>query len=146
MTLYDKDLPSDPERRVQTFIRQWPAKQVARDTGADLRTVNGWRQGNRPNAKALFGMVATWGRPFLDFVFPDPSAEELEQEALVLARAQVELAQQRRERARHAASRRVGAVERMALAGLYRDPSRMAGFGGAMPVEIRGMAFQGAEG
>ncbi len=137
--------PPDPDERLRQFVSQWPAKQVARDTGAGLRTVNGWRQGNWPAGQHLKAMVARWGRPFLDYVFPDPSAQELQQEALVLARAQIELARLRQERDRHAASHRPAAVERLALAGLYRDGGRVAGRGWRLPAPIRRVAFQGGE-
>lgn len=144
MSLIDNS--ADPDERLKDWVRQWPAKQVACDIGAEVRTVHSWRQGQWPAGQHLKAMVARWGRPFLDFIFPAPDAAALRREALILARAQVDLERLRQERDHHEAARRTCPVERLALAGMCGDAVRLAGHGRGLSAPVRRVAFQGWEG
>lgn len=138
--------PPDPDARLREWVSQWPAKTVARDVGAEIRTVHSWRQGHWPAGQHFKAMVAAYGRSFLDYVFPEPTAAELQHEALVLACAQVELARLRRERARHAATSRIASVKGVAMGGRGGDAGWIDRAGERLPASVGAVAFQGGEG
>lgn len=85
------DISLHPDGRLTRWVRQWPAKTLAREFDAQTRTVNGWRQGQWPAGPHFKRMAAHWGWPFLAYVFAPPSDAALEAQALMIARLQSEL-------------------------------------------------------
>jgi len=57
--------------RIATWCGREPAKQLARNLGANDRTVQGWREGRPPAMRHLHAMVEYWGSAFIEDVFGD---------------------------------------------------------------------------
>lgn len=57
--------------RIAMWCGREPAKQLARNLGANDRTVQGWREGRPPAMRHLHRMVEYWGPSFLEDVFGD---------------------------------------------------------------------------
>lgn len=61
--------------RIALWVRDIPAKALAREFGVAEQTAKGWRRGNLPQMGHFSDMVERWREPFLDFVFAPVLAE-----------------------------------------------------------------------
>ena len=63
--------------RIALWVRDYPAKELARMFEVEERTARGWREGNFPQNKHLVAMAERWGLEFLEDVFAPVLGEEI---------------------------------------------------------------------
>ncbi|WP_026986539.1 hypothetical protein [Fodinicurvata fenggangensis] len=66
----DPDSPvAEVGGRLAIWLRDWPAKVLARTIGVSVRTAESWKAGQVPQFRHLLAMVDLWGEGFLDYLF-----------------------------------------------------------------------------
>lgn len=66
----DPDSPvAEVGGRLAVWLRDWPAKVLARTIGVSVRTAESWKAGQVPQFRHLLAMVDLWGEGFLDYLF-----------------------------------------------------------------------------
>lgn len=66
----DPDSPvAEVGGRLAVWLRDWPAKVLARTIGVSVRTAESWKAGHVPQFRHLLAMVDLWGEGFLDYLF-----------------------------------------------------------------------------
>jgi hypothetical protein len=79
--LFMRDDPQVLSRRLATFVRHRPAKELADTIGCDVRTAENIRRGHWPIARHWAGLVRAFGRDVTEAVFhPDAAARRLAEE------------------------------------------------------------------
>lgn len=73
-----------------SYLRRYPAKRLARITGAAVATAEGWQEGKWPQSRHMVRLAAVLGRAFLDAAY-GPVLTEAAPLALKLARVEDEL-------------------------------------------------------
>jgi hypothetical protein len=61
--------PTAVGERLATWLRPYPAKQLARMLSVKPRTARSWRTGSLPQTQHLTAMVERWGIEFLEYLF-----------------------------------------------------------------------------
>ena len=96
------------------YLRRYPAKHLARITGAAVATAEGWQEGKWPQSRHMVRLAAELGQAFLDAAY-GPVLADAAPLALKIARVEDELKSIRKEiedeaRAEHAAGAVGGAA------------------------------------
>ena len=72
-------------RRLSAFVSPFPAKDLSRRVGCDVRTAENIRAGHWPIARHWLGLLAAFGEDITEAVFhPEKAAQRLELEVKAL--------------------------------------------------------------